>query len=228
MKGERIVTYLAPFGPEQHPEGLYYNVKTHSAQLRWELPKGGLMKYVLILILSSKDEKPIEKEFSKKLSRYTLTGLKHSKLYTVTLWTKTGRILTKDSIAATFLTKPLPVEDLKADVEATSAVIEWTGDTEGDNNMTVLLLKTTDDTASDSGKQKEVRLSSKATSFTMTDLKPLTSFTISVSIESALATYRSISDIRHITYTTLPHPPTNLRLSHHGASTLSFIVCSFG
>ena len=219
MKGERIVTYLAPFGPEEHPEGLCYNIRTNSVQLRWELPKGHFMKYVLIV--TAKEEDPIEKEFSKKLSRYTLTGLKQNKLYKATLWTKTGTILTKDCITSSFLTKPLPVEDLKVNVEALSVVIEWTADDECDDNIeTVLQLKKNEEMAQESKSFKEVRLSSKDSSHTVTELKPLTSYTVSLTVEALLASYRSISDCRHVTFTTRPHPPTNLRLSHRDNSSL--------
>ena len=49
MKGERIVTYLAPFGPDEYPDGICYNIKTTSAQFRWEMAKGDFMKYFLVL-----------------------------------------------------------------------------------------------------------------------------------------------------------------------------------
>ena len=217
MRGERIVTYLAPSGPEEHPDGFCYNVKTHSAQLRWEMPKGEFMKYVLTL--SQEEEKVQEKEFSKKLCRYTLTGLKPGKLYKVELSTMTGAILTRDSIVDYLLTKPLPVDKLRASVEATGAFLEWS--TEGVvDGETVVEVKTHDDNETDDEKVEEIFLPPTVTSYTLASLAPLTTVTVSVSVRSVLGFYISTSDLRHTTFTTPPHPPTNLRERSREASQL--------
>merc|ERR1719320_605188 len=175
------------------------------------------MKYVLTL--SQEEEKVQEKEFSKKLCRYTLTGLKPGKLFKVELSTMTGAILTRDSIVDYILTKPLPVDKLRASVEATGAFLEWSIDGVVDGE-TVVEVKTHDDNETVDEKVEEIFLPPTVTSYTLATLAPLTTVTVSVIVRCVLGFYISTSDLRHTTFTIPPHPPTNLRERSREASQL--------
>ena len=110
---------------------------------------------------------------------------------------------------------------MKAHVEATTAVLEWTGDTEGDHTTIVFQLKTSDDTIS--GTPKEARLSPKATSFMMTNHKPLTSFKFQkVSVSNMEGEYKAVFEEED---TAFNFPEDNVITEVQGPGDL---FCSFG
>ena len=47
MKGEQILSFLLPYGPEVPRQGLFTNITENDVEIAWDAPKGGFTKYIL-------------------------------------------------------------------------------------------------------------------------------------------------------------------------------------
>jgi hypothetical protein len=89
MKGEKLVTHLVPYGPQNTRSGMVKTAYTNKVEIFWDPPNGEFTKYVLTVDkLSDKTVmKRVMENLSYKLTTYTILGLEPGEQYKIKLGT---------------------------------------------------------------------------------------------------------------------------------------------